>query len=36
VETDEQMKFLDSCECDQIQGYLYSKPCRAMISRNSA
>lgn len=26
VETDEQMKFLDSCECDQIQGYLYSKP----------
>jgi len=26
VETDEQMKFLDSCQCDQIQGYLYSKP----------
>jgi predicted signal transduction protein with EAL and GGDEF domain len=26
VETDEQMHFLESCHCDQIQGYLFSKP----------
>jgi EAL domain-containing protein (putative c-di-GMP-specific phosphodiesterase class I) len=26
VETDEQMHFLESCQCDQIQGYLFSKP----------
>jgi len=26
VETDEQMDFLNSCNCDQVQGYLYSRP----------
>ena len=26
VETDEQLLFLQSCHCDQIQGYLFSKP----------
>jgi diguanylate cyclase (GGDEF)-like protein/PAS domain S-box-containing protein len=26
VETDEQMSFLRSCRCDQMQGFLYSKP----------
>ncbi|NJD54813.1 MAG: EAL domain-containing protein [Nitrospirae bacterium] len=26
VETDEQLNFLDSCHCDQVQGYLYSRP----------
>ncbi|MDH4232752.1 MAG: EAL domain-containing protein, partial [Nitrospirota bacterium] len=26
VETDEEMSFLHSCHCDQMQGYLYSKP----------
>jgi diguanylate cyclase (GGDEF)-like protein/PAS domain S-box-containing protein len=26
VETDDQVSFLRSCQCDQMQGYLYSKP----------
>ena len=26
VETEEQLEFLRSCECDMVQGYLFSKP----------
>jgi EAL domain-containing protein (putative c-di-GMP-specific phosphodiesterase class I) len=30
VETEEQMKYLQKLECDEIQGYFYSKPIPAM------